>query len=129
MEGGGDSVGRCFPARKESRQGARWIVEAVALATASSGSESRQAGANAGAVSALAGPGESLLLSAQGDAGQRKAAASEAGIIRSLTATASEAGRVAGACAVVAVAGPRDRVCFSTQKAEVGTVAATHTRG
>ena len=89
MTGGEDSVGRCFPARKESRQGARWIVEAMALATASSGYESRQAGASDGAVSALARPREALLLSAQGEAGQRTAVASEARLIMLLTATAA----------------------------------------
>ena len=61
---------------KESRQGVRWIVEAVVLAMESSGSKSRQAGANAGTVSTLAGAGEALLLYAQGEAWQETAAAS-----------------------------------------------------
>ena len=107
MDGDGDSVGRCFPARKESRQGEPWIVEAMALPKESSRSESRQAGVSAGAVSALALPGEALLLSVQGEAGQRTVAVSESGIIRGMTATAEEAGRLVGACAVVAGAGPR----------------------
>ena len=86
-------------------------------------------GASAGTVSALAGPGEALLISAQGEAGQRTAAVSEAELIRGLTATAAEAGGVAGACAVVAGAGPRDRGGFSTQREEGGTVADAGTRG
>ena len=59
-------------------------------------------------MSALAGPKEVLLLSVQGEAGQRTAAASEARLIRGLTATAAEAGRLAGTGAVVVGAGPRD---------------------
>ena len=58
MDGGGDSFGCCFPARKESIQGVCWIVEALALETASSGSEYTRAGESAGAVSALAGQEE-----------------------------------------------------------------------
>ena len=108
MDGSGDSVGCCFPERKESRQGAIWIVEDGVLATASSGSESRQSGASSGAVSVLAGPREAMILYTQGEAGQRTASASEARIIGGLTATLVEAGRVAGAYAVVAGAGPRD---------------------
>ena len=57
MDGGGYSVDRCFPGKEYYRQGEPWIVEDLALAAASSGSESRQEGANAGAVSALVGPG------------------------------------------------------------------------
>ena len=79
----------------------------MAISKESSGSESRQSGVSAGAVSALAGPGKALLLSVQGEAGQRTAAVSESGIIRGMTATAEEAGRLVGACAVVAGAGPR----------------------
>ena len=80
-------------------------------------------------MGALAGPRESLILSVQVEAGQRTAAASEAGIIRGLTATAAEAGRVAGACAVVTRTGLRDQRFFSTQRAEKGTVAAARTKG
>ena len=129
MDSGGESIGCCFPTRKESRHGARWIVKAVDLVTESSGYESRQAGASAGAVNALAGPGEVLILSVKGEAGKRTAAASEAWPIRGLTATTEEAGRVTGACAVLAVAGTRDRGCFYTQRAEGGNVAAARTRG
>ena len=100
MDGGEESVCRCFPAMKESRQGARWIIEAVSLAKAIKGSEFRRVGESAGAVSALAGPREALILYAQGEAGQRTAAASEDGGIRGLPGTAEEAGKVAGACDV-----------------------------
>ena len=99
------------------------------LATASSGSETRRAGASAGAVSVLAGPREALLLSAQGEAGKRTAGTSEDGLIRGLTLTAPESGRVASARAMVAGAGPRNRGGFYTQRAEGGTVADTGTRG
>ena len=58
-------------------------------------------------MGALAGPRESLILSVQGEAGEGTAAASEAGIIMGLTATAAEAGRAAGAGAVVTGAGSR----------------------
>ena len=67
MGGGGDSVGCCFPARKESRQEVHWVVEAVVVAKASSGYESRQAGASAGAVSALAGPREFTIKRERGN--------------------------------------------------------------
>ena len=40
MAGGGDRVGSCFPAMKDFRQGVLWIVEAVDITTARSGSES-----------------------------------------------------------------------------------------
>ena len=80
-------------------------------------------------MSALAGPGEALLISAQGEAGQRTAAAPEAGLIRGLTETAAESGRVAGACSAVAGVMPRDQGCSSTQRAEGGTVTAACTRG
>ena len=55
-------------------------------------------------MSALAGPGEALLLYARVEAGQGTAAASEAGL------KVAESGRVAcaGAGAVVAGAVPRD---------------------
>ena len=76
--------------------------------TASIGSDSRQAGVSTGTVISLVGPVESLLLSAQGEAGKREAAASEAGLIRGLTTTVAEEGRMVGACAMVARAGPRD---------------------
>ena len=33
VAGGEDIIGRCFPARKEFRLGARWIVEIVDIAT------------------------------------------------------------------------------------------------
>ena len=56
MDSGEDSVCRCFPAMKESIQGARWIIEAVALAKAIKGSEFMRVGESDGAVSALAGP-------------------------------------------------------------------------
>ena len=86
-------------------------------------------GGGAGAVSALLGPREALLLSVQLEAGHSTAFSSEAGLIRGLTVTAEEAGKVVGACDVVAVAGPRDRGGLSTQRAEEGTVEAAGTRG
>ena len=86
----------------------------MVLATVSSVSESRRAGASAGAVSSLAGTREALLLSAQEEAGQKTAAASETGLIRGLTANTAEAGRVAGACVMLEGSGPRDQGGFST---------------
>ena len=80
----------------------------MALAKAISRSEYRRAQAKAGVVSALEGTGEALLLSAQGEADQVTADASEAGLISGLTMTAAESGRMAGACAVVAGAGLRN---------------------
>ena len=53
---GGARVGLCFTARKKFRQEALWIAESVAIVAARSGSESRGAGASAGAVGALEGP-------------------------------------------------------------------------
>ena len=80
----------------------------MVLATVSSVSESRRAGASAGAVSSLAGTREALLLSAQEEAGQKTAAASETGLIRGLTVTSEKAGREAGTCSVVVGVGHRD---------------------
>ena len=100
----------------------------MVLATSSNRSESRRVGASAGAVSALAGPREALLLSAQGKAEKRTATASEDMIIRGLTVTAAESGRVAGACAVVAGVGPMYQRGFYTQREEGGTVASVGTR-
>ena len=80
-------------------------------------------------MSALAGPREALLLSAQGEAGERTAATSEARLIRGLTTTVAEAGRAAGAGAVATGAGHRDIGGFSIQRAEGGTAAIAGTRG
>ena len=52
-------------------------------------------------MSALAGPGEALLLYAMVEAGQGTAAASEAGLISGLTVNAPEEGRVVGSCVVI----------------------------
>ena len=54
---------------------------------------------------------------------------SEAGLIRGLTVTTAEAGKVAGACAVAAGAGPRVLGGFSTHGAEGGTFATAGIRG
>ena len=53
-------------------------------------------------MGALARPTEALLLSAQGEAWQGTATASEAGLKRGLTSTTVEAGRAAGASTMVA---------------------------
>ena len=53
-------------------------------------------------MGALSGPMEALLLSMQGETGKGIAATSEAGLIRSLTATALEAGRAEVTGAMVA---------------------------
>ena len=63
--------------------------------------------ASAGALGALVGPQEELLLSAQVEAGQRTSAASEAGTIRIRNATAAESGRSTVTDAVVGGAVPR----------------------
>ena len=129
MDSGDDNVGSCFPERKESRQGARCIVKTVFLATESRGSESRQAGTSAGAVSALAGSREVLLLSAQRESWQMTAAASESTLQRGLTVTAAISGRVVGAGDVVASAGHMDHGGFYTQRVERGTVVDSGKRG
>ena len=79
----------------------------MAIATARSGYESRLVGVSAGEVGALVGSRLALLLSAQGDAGQVIAVASEDGLKMGLTVTAAKVGRAAGAGSMVAEAGPR----------------------
>ena len=80
-------------------------------------------------MSALEGQREALLLSAQGESGKRTAAASEAGIIRGLTATAAESGRSASAGALAARAGSRDRGGLSIQRSKGGTTVAVGAQG
>ena len=58
-------------------------------------------GTSSGAVDELSGPREALLLFAQGEAGQGTAADSEVRLKRGLTANTAEAGKAAGAGAVV----------------------------
>ena len=86
-------------------------------------------GASAGAVGALAGPREELILSAQGEVGQVTAAVSDAWLVRGLTLTAEGSGRAEGAGAVVKGAEPRYLRGSSTQGgAEGGTAPAEGTR-
>ena len=59
-------------------------------------------------MGALVEPMEALIISAQGEAGQVTASASEDRLIKGLAATAAEAGRVEGNVSVVAGEVPRD---------------------
>ena len=85
--GGADRVGFCFLRKNASRQGARWISAAVAMARA-------KRGLVGGALAACAEPGRALPGSTQGETGQGAAAASEAGLV---AAYAEGAGTVARA--------------------------------
>ena len=91
--GGAERVGCCFPRNNVSRQGARFMSTAVAIARARRGSTvvpgSTQGEAGQGAAAALEaglgfpaaeGVGLALLGSSQGEVGQGAAAASEAGL-------------------------------------------------
>ena len=128
--GGAERVGYCFLRKNVSRQGARFMSTAVAIARARRGSAvvtgSTQGEAGQGAATALEaglgfpaaeGVGLALLGSSHGEAGKREAAASEAGLLVAAAeglgmATRTSSG-VAGAGHSVLCPSAEGRVGFS----------------